>query len=94
MPFSYEYSPVNGALAAVEYPNGVVSERGYDVMDRLSLIGWSGYDSADADTRQKHMRGLSPFVGAKSSHNERAFGRVGSVWMWAGQAGQMRNKSE
>ena len=52
MPFSYEYSPVNGALAAVEYPNGVVSERGYDVMDRLSLIGWSGYDSADADTRQ------------------------------------------
>ena len=50
MPFGYSYSPVNGSLATVEYPNAVTRELGYDVMDRLSLIGWSGYDTADADS--------------------------------------------
>ena len=35
----------------VEYPNAVMCERGYDVMDRVAEIAWSGYDGADADSR-------------------------------------------
>ena len=52
MPFGYSYSQENGALAAVEYPNDVTSELGYDVMDRVAEIAWSGYDGADADSRE------------------------------------------
>ena len=36
----------------VEYPNDVTCERGYDVMDRVAEIAWSGYDGADVDTRE------------------------------------------
>ena len=36
----------------VEYPNDVTCERGYDVMDRVAEIAWSGYNGADADSRE------------------------------------------
>ena len=36
----------------VEYPNAVMCERGYDVMDRVAEIAWSGYNVADATSRE------------------------------------------
>ena len=35
-----------------EYPNAVICELGYDVMDRVAGIAWSGYDGADVDSRE------------------------------------------
>ena len=36
----------------VECPNSVTRELGYDVMDRIAEIAWSGYDCADVDSRE------------------------------------------
>ncbi len=36
---------------SVEYPNAVTRELGYDGMDRVAEIAWSGYDGADVDSR-------------------------------------------
>ena len=41
----------------VECPNAVMCERGYDEMDRVAEIAWSGYDGADANSRERSKRG-------------------------------------
>ncbi|MBR1588193.1 MAG: RHS repeat protein [Kiritimatiellae bacterium] len=52
LPFGCTYSPTNGAVSRVAFPNSISCETGYDVMDRLSRLTWSGYVSANSDSRE------------------------------------------
>ena len=70
LPFSCSYSPTNGALSSVEYPNGVFSERGYDVMDRIAKIGWRGYASSGSDTREYEYDNADNIVSISTASGE------------------------